>query len=145
MKVFWICVGVTGSLVMFIAMLFDTSVTTEMGSVNNIGLIANKQNWLFIGGVATLLGSVMTMLVHIADGMVEADPYDVAEAAILNKTKKRAYELGIKRVAGGYSFADRLYADVADAVRAADALPMAKVAEENPQRAWEIQNGIKPE
>jgi len=58
-------IGITvlmlGLLAIIGALAMDVSVSTGTGRVNNIGLIAEQQNYITIGGLMLLLGAVLTV------------------------------------------------------------------------------------
>lgn len=56
MRTFGILMSVCGALWLLIAFNFDTSVSTGAGRVENIGLIAQRQNHLYIAGLISLIG-----------------------------------------------------------------------------------------
>ncbi|AZD67603.1 hypothetical protein SAMN04489802_2809 [Pseudomonas chlororaphis] len=62
MRGFGVLAVVIGILVMLGAMVMDVSVSSGMGRVNNLGLMADRQNYTIIGGVLLIAGLLMTML-----------------------------------------------------------------------------------
>lgn len=56
-----ITVLVLGVFAIIGALAMDVSVSTGTGRVNNIGLIADQQNYITIGGLMLLVGAVMTI------------------------------------------------------------------------------------
>lgn len=62
MRGFGILAIIVGVIVVFGAMAMDVSVSTGMGGrVNNIGLMAQQQNFIIVGGLITL-GGILLML-----------------------------------------------------------------------------------
>ena len=62
MRGFGILALITGVIAVIGAMAMDVSVSTGMGGrVNNIGLMAQQQNYLIIGGLIALAGLLMTI------------------------------------------------------------------------------------
>ncbi|PKH22144.1 hypothetical protein BI292_14865 [Pseudomonas sp. 43NM1] len=59
MRVFGIWVLVLGVLAVFGAMVMDVSVPSGVGRVNNLGLMAERQNFTLIGGVMLIIGLLM--------------------------------------------------------------------------------------
>lgn len=62
MRGFGILAIVLGVIVMLGAMVMDISVPAGMGRVNNLGLMADRQNYTIIGGVLLIAGLLMAML-----------------------------------------------------------------------------------
>ncbi|WP_190300812.1 hypothetical protein [Pseudomonas chlororaphis] len=62
MRGFGILAIVLGVIVMLGAMVMDVSVPAGMGRVNNLGLMADRQNYTIIGGVLLIAGLLMAML-----------------------------------------------------------------------------------
>lgn len=62
MRGFGILVLVLGVLAAMGAMMMDVSVPSGVGRVNNLGLIAERQNYIIIGCVMLIAGLLMTML-----------------------------------------------------------------------------------
>lgn len=56
-----LAVLVLGVLAIVGALSMDVSVSTGAGRVNNIGLIAQQQNYITIGGLMLLVGAVMAI------------------------------------------------------------------------------------
>lgn len=62
--------GVSGLLLLFVGLgsvffysiFFDTSVETGYGSVNNIGLMSDKQNGIIIGGILAVVGVLLGLM-----------------------------------------------------------------------------------
>lgn len=50
-----------GIIWLLVALNMDTSVATDFGRVNNIGLMASKQNHILIGGFITFCGLIMAI------------------------------------------------------------------------------------
>lgn len=48
--------------VFFYSMFFTTSVDTAYGSVNNIGLMSDKQNGIIVGGILAVIGVLMRFM-----------------------------------------------------------------------------------
>lgn len=67
--------GIIGIL---FALSMDTSVSTQFGSVNNLGLMADRQNYIIISGLAIAAGLLMALLAN------RSSP----EAAVQHDTKK---------------------------------------------------------
>jgi hypothetical protein len=63
-KVVIVCM-IIGSLLLLKAITMDVSVTTEIGAVNNIGLLAERQNYYIIAGFLLLIGFVVLALIQI--------------------------------------------------------------------------------
>lgn len=59
---FGILVLVLGVLAVFGALVMDVSVSSGVGRVNNLGLMADRQNYTIIGSVMLLAGLLMVML-----------------------------------------------------------------------------------
>lgn len=53
---------VLGVIAVFAAMMMDVSVPAGVGRVNNIGLIAERQNFILVGGTLAVMGLLMLML-----------------------------------------------------------------------------------
>ena len=53
-----------GVIWLLIAFNFYTGVETEYGAVENLGLIARRQNHLFVAGLVTLIGALLTIFGH---------------------------------------------------------------------------------
>ncbi|UQS92491.1 phage terminase large subunit family protein [Pseudomonas chlororaphis subsp. piscium] len=51
-----------GASVIFAALMMDVTVSAGMDRVNNLGLMADRQNYTFIGGVLLIAGLLMAML-----------------------------------------------------------------------------------
>jgi hypothetical protein len=45
----------------FFLLFFDTSVSTEYGSVNNLGLMSDRQNGIIVGGILAVVGVLLGM------------------------------------------------------------------------------------
>lgn len=61
MRKFGYFVLVVGMLCIVGALAMDVSVSTGAGRVNNIGLMAERQNFILIGGLMLLVGVIMTV------------------------------------------------------------------------------------
>ncbi len=61
MRGFGILAIVAGALVVIAAMMMDVSVPSGLGRVNNLGLMAERQNYTIIGGILLLAGILMAM------------------------------------------------------------------------------------
>lgn len=61
MRNFGYFVLVVGMLCIVGALAMDVSVSSGAGRVNNIGLMANRQNLILIGGLMLLVGVIMTI------------------------------------------------------------------------------------
>lgn len=59
MRIFGVLVLVAAVLLLIVSMSMDVSVSTGMGRVNNIGLMAERQNLTLVGGIAFLAGLLM--------------------------------------------------------------------------------------
>lgn len=62
MKGLGVVVLVVGVLVVLGAMMMDVSVPSGVGRVNNIGLMAERQNFTLIGAVLSIAGLLMFLL-----------------------------------------------------------------------------------
>ena len=62
MKGLGVVVLVLGVLVVLGAMMMDVSVPSGIGRVNNIGLMAERQNFTLIGAVLSIAGLLMLLL-----------------------------------------------------------------------------------
>lgn len=61
MRYFGYFVVVVGMLCLVGAMAMDVSVSSGAGRVNNIGLMAERQNFILIGGLLLLVGVIMAV------------------------------------------------------------------------------------
>lgn len=61
-KIYEGLIGVGGALLV-IAFFMDTTVSTRLGDVHNLGLISKQQNYIFLGGILLIAG-VITFAVH---------------------------------------------------------------------------------
>lgn len=61
MKGFGFLVVAAGIIVMIAATTMDVSVSSGLGRVNNLGLMADRQNYTLIGGVALIAGLLMVI------------------------------------------------------------------------------------
>lgn len=61
MRNFGYFVLVVGMLCLVGALAMDVSVSTGVGRVNNIGLMAERQNFILIGGLMLLVGVIMAV------------------------------------------------------------------------------------
>lgn len=50
---------VVGIVVLIVALSMDTSVSTDFGRVNNLGLMKDQQNYLMVSGLMIIAGLVM--------------------------------------------------------------------------------------
>lgn len=57
-----IAILVLGGLIIVGAMAMDVSVPSGMGRVNNLGLMADRQNYLIVGGVVLIAGLLILLL-----------------------------------------------------------------------------------
>lgn len=48
-----------GAVIIVFALLMDTTVNTEYGEINNIGFMQDKQNYLIVGGIITIVGVLL--------------------------------------------------------------------------------------
>lgn len=61
MRGFGIIVAIGGVIGLMFALAMDTSVSTGYGSVNNIGLMADRQNYMVISGIAIIAGILLAL------------------------------------------------------------------------------------
>lgn len=76
MRGFGVVVLIVGVLVIVGAMSMDVSVSSGIGRVNNLGLMAERQNYTLIGGIVALAGLLMTLLggrKHAGTPVAESD------------------------------------------------------------------------
>lgn len=67
-----ITVLVLGLFAIIGALAMDVSVSSGTGRVNNIGLIAQQQNYITVGGLMLLLGAVLTIAGRRREAVVES-------------------------------------------------------------------------
>ncbi|MND50219.1 hypothetical protein D3C81_1368010 [compost metagenome] len=61
MRALGIIAAVIGALMLFGALVMDVSVPSGLGRVNNLGLMAERQNYTIIGGILLIAGILMAM------------------------------------------------------------------------------------
>ena len=61
MRGWGITLVVVGGIALLLALNMNTSVSTAVGSVQNIGLVADRPNYLLMAGLAILIGSLMAI------------------------------------------------------------------------------------
>ena len=89
MRGFWIFALITGVIVVVFSASMDVSVGTGMGRVNNIGLMASRQNWTIIGGMIALAGLLILLLGGKKSGVAE-DHADTRPCPLCAETIKNA-------------------------------------------------------
>lgn len=67
-----ITVLVLGLFAIIGALAMDVSVSSGTGRVNNIGLIAQQQNYITVGGLMLLLGALLTIFGRRREPVVES-------------------------------------------------------------------------
>lgn len=67
-----ITVLVLGLFAIIGALAMDVSVSSGTGRVNNIGLIADQQNYITIGGLMLLLGAVLAIAGRRREAVIES-------------------------------------------------------------------------
>lgn len=119
-----------GALALIIVLNMKTSVSTGFGEVNNLGLIADKQNFLLMSLAAIVAGLVL-LAVGKNGSRDSDDPFDQVNSAnkdekrhALNERKRYAISLGITRTHGAYSFGRERFITVDDAIKHAEANPL---------------------
>lgn len=58
----WLLLALGTCVAGYALFVFDASVSTAMGSVNNMGLLQGKQNLMFAGGVMAIVGVLVALL-----------------------------------------------------------------------------------
>lgn len=115
--------GVAGLL---FALNMDTSVSTGFGSVNNLGLMNDKQNYIIVSALAIIVGLLMIILSPTSSPTAqvsEGDPFDQAKRnaasmnqEAINERKRYAVSLGITREGGRYVWGDHRFNDYEEAI-----------------------------
>ena len=82
MKGVGIILLVAGLIGAVFALSMDTSVSTGYGSVNNIGLMAEKQNTLLFAGIAAIVGAILFGFASVRQG----DKTAILDETILDET-----------------------------------------------------------
>lgn len=59
MRAFGVIAVIIGALMLIGALVMDVSVPTGIGRVNNLGLMAERQNYTIIGGILLIVGILM--------------------------------------------------------------------------------------
>lgn len=62
-----------GVVILLFALTMNTAVETEFGSVNNLGLMNDKQNYIILGGFVMLIGIVMALFGGSNESQPESD------------------------------------------------------------------------
>lgn len=62
MKAIGIVLLVLGAITFLVGFNIDTSVSTPIGRVNNIGLMSKQQNMIIFAGVLAIIGTIFTAL-----------------------------------------------------------------------------------
>lgn len=88
-----IAVLVSGVLVIIGALLMDVSVSSGIGRVNNLGLMAERQNFTMIGGILLLAGLLMAIFgrrpqASVAQAELGSRPCPMCAEAIKNAAVK---------------------------------------------------------
>lgn len=79
MRAFGIIALAIGAFLLTGAMIMDVSVPTDIGRVNNFGLMAERQNYTVIGGILLIAGLIMVLMnsrqsAHIQTVEVDSRP-----------------------------------------------------------------------
>lgn len=82
-------VVVLGLLLIVGAFAMDVSVSSGVGRVNNIGLMAERQNFILVGGMLAVMGLLALMLRRRTAGMAQ-DFSDTKTCLVCAETIKRA-------------------------------------------------------
>lgn len=90
MRVLGVLVLIFAVLLLFVSMSMNVSVSTGMGRVNNIGLMADRQNLTMIGGVALIAGLLMLILGGKGRASPTAIMTDLRDCPLCAETIKRA-------------------------------------------------------
>ena len=122
MRTFGIILAVLGVLGAIGAMMMDVSVETAYGTVNNIGLISQRQNYLIVSAVAVVVGALMAIFSgrHAVASAGVVDPFDEIEMATKADRKRYAIDLGVTRIEGIYLYAGEPRASLESAIAAAE-------------------------
>lgn len=72
MRAFGIFIAVGGVSGLIFALIMDTSVSTGFGSVNNIGLMADRQNYMIASGVAIIVGVLFALFAPKDEQLIPA-------------------------------------------------------------------------
>lgn len=89
MKGFGIFLAIIGAVAMIAALAMDVSVSSGIGRVNNMGLMADRQNYIIIGGILLLAG----LLLLVMGGKAQASPestFDTRPCPFCAETIKKA-------------------------------------------------------
>lgn len=73
MRAFGIIAVAIGVLMLFGALVMDVSVPSGLGRVNNLGLMAERQNYTIIGGILLIAGLLMAMRSGRGNNVAAAD------------------------------------------------------------------------
>ncbi len=131
MRGFGIFVLVLGVLAIIGAMAMDVSVSSGIGRVNNIGLMAERQNYTIIGGVLLVVGMIMA----IAGGRGGAQVVDNSDYRACPMCAEDIKRAAIKCKHCGADVVS-LNTDVNLENSEPVVLPVAEAAVENKTRVW---------
>jgi hypothetical protein len=125
-----------GAIFLFLALSMDTSVSTVMGPVNNLGLMNQKQTYTIAAGVVIIAGLLMALLGSSAKAPDEGasaassrslDPFDELDRQTnasreeqINARKRYAISLGVTRFEGWYWVDDECFTKLEDAIALAE-------------------------
>lgn len=88
MRAFGVIAAIIGALMLIGALVMDVSVPTGIGRVNNLGLMAERQNYTIIGGILLIVGILMARKTSSKATVAEAD--DVRQCPACAELIKKA-------------------------------------------------------
>jgi len=108
MKSLGVWIALIGAAIAVYALNMDTSVSSELGPVNNVGLMSDRQDYLIFGGVAVLAGILIAAFNRGGAAQPKAfvDPFDEMDRHSDEARMRDAIALGVTRVGGVYHFGE---------------------------------------